>query len=829
MLNRVVADKYRITAELGRGGMGVVYRATHTVLGREDALKVLHHDRLNDPEFTHRFFREARAMARLDHEHIIRVFDIFEDQGTYYLAMEFFPGQSLKDMLRRQGPLTVRQAVEVITQAADGLAYAHENGIVHRDIKPGNIMVDQDLNVKIADFGIAAAKDETGLTLTGQLVGSPRYMAPEQARGEQADHRSDLFSLGMVFYELLTGKNVFEGESGVAIIGKLAYQQDEFALEFPAAVPQALRAIVIELVRRQPAERIQNARSLLERLRWFHETTYKIRARRRRPAPDPERTELDNTAGTNEETSTGNEQPAAAPPPTQPDSSGHRGPPSSQSHHNHHHTTAPARASHHLRYITAAIAVLGLTVAGYLYLVAPAPPAPSPPLPVAAIGDDAGSPAAPTTTTPPTPPEPAQIAGVIAGIKTIETLRSRVIEEKQRAGTAQARMNAQAVFAEALAAERDADDLLAQVDAAIRASAFNRAEQLLKDAERRYNDAQQHFVEARRKALQKRALTELAAAADAVEKAQRNTLKAADEALQAGAEQLAPAALRRARAAQSEAAEQRRRADSERGNHRLEPARTAYSAALSRFNEAEMLFAKAREAALSRQRARDETRQQQRAEVIALQKEIQQLEETLNPAETTAAAQQARRWAPQEIAQAVRSRQLGRTELTRSTQYLEEQNFDAARRAALAAKEHFTTASAAFATALRITQEKAAAAQAAEAAEQAARNREQEIRRIGQLLHQFELAYEAKDLKSLTELTQMSAERRHFLEQIFQQYDTVEVSISSFSVTDRNASATVTIDKLISIQGDRVIPGNNWKSARLHIEKDGDRWQKIAW
>jgi len=266
MAGSLIHGKYKILTPLGHGGMGTVYRAMHEGLKREDALKKLHEQYAKDPAFVDRFMREARAMARLDHPNIIRIYDVFTEGDASYIAMEYFPGGSLVSLLAARKPLDQKTVVVIIQQIASALAYAHKRGIVHRDIKPGNILIKSENSVKIADFGIAAVADEQTLTLTGEVVGSPRYMCPEQARGQITDQRSDLFSLGMVFYQMLTGTTVFDGDSGVAIIGKLAFSEEELALEFPPEVSKLTQNIVQKLLQRNADDRFQSAGELLNAL-----------------------------------------------------------------------------------------------------------------------------------------------------------------------------------------------------------------------------------------------------------------------------------------------------------------------------------------------------------------------------------------------------------------------------------------------------------------------------------------------------------------------------------------------------------------------------------
>lgn len=267
MENQLFSGKYEIQGEIARGGMGIVYKAVHKSLNRTVALKVLHAQYTGDTSFVKRFQREARAMARLDHENVIRVYDVSEDQNAQYIVMEFFPGKDLKQVILEKGPLSLEQALSVALQMAEALAYAHAQGIVHRDIKPSNVMVDSRGKVKLADFGIAAATDEISVTATGQIIGTPEYMSPEQARGEAMDGRSDLYSLGIVLYEMLTGTTPFERLSRMSIIAKLIYEPQEFNLTFPDHIPSPIQTLVQSLLRKQAQERVSDAATLIEKIR----------------------------------------------------------------------------------------------------------------------------------------------------------------------------------------------------------------------------------------------------------------------------------------------------------------------------------------------------------------------------------------------------------------------------------------------------------------------------------------------------------------------------------------------------------------------------------
>jgi serine/threonine protein kinase/tetratricopeptide (TPR) repeat protein len=266
MDSQLFSGKYTVEGEIARGGMGVIYKAMHATLNRSVAIKVLHAQYANDPAFLKRFLQEARAMARVEHENIIKVFDVHEDDGAYSIVMEYFPGKDLKHLMEERGRISPQETLSIGRQAACALAYAHEHGVIHRDIKPRNIMVDNQGVVKIADFGIAAASGECSITAIGQIVGTPEYMSPEQACGENRDGRSDLYSLGMVLYEMLTGHTAYEGISRMAIVGKLQNEHADVPLKFPIDVPGPLQDLVRSLLRRRPEHRIADARTLMNRI-----------------------------------------------------------------------------------------------------------------------------------------------------------------------------------------------------------------------------------------------------------------------------------------------------------------------------------------------------------------------------------------------------------------------------------------------------------------------------------------------------------------------------------------------------------------------------------
>jgi serine/threonine-protein kinase len=267
--NFLQLGRYELLAELGQGAMGVVYKARDPVLDRVVAIKTINltlpKDELADYEA--RFYQEARAAGGLNHPNIVTIYDIGKSERVAYMAMEFLEGEELRSILSAREPLPVSLALDIAIQVADGLTYAHERQVVHRDIKPANIMIVRDGLVKITDFGIARMRTNEVKTMTGMILGSPKYMSPEQVTGKRADHRADLFSLGVVLYEMLTGEAPFLADS----IHGIMYQIMHFSPPAPSAkqrgLPEVLDLIVAKALNKSADERYQNAADFARDLR----------------------------------------------------------------------------------------------------------------------------------------------------------------------------------------------------------------------------------------------------------------------------------------------------------------------------------------------------------------------------------------------------------------------------------------------------------------------------------------------------------------------------------------------------------------------------------
>ena len=261
---------YEIVSEIGRGGMGVVYKAYEPALNRHVAIKELSPSLAHDPQLVERFLREARAMAALSDPHIIQIFYIGTDETTSqpFFAMEFVEGDSLSAILKRDGKFTVDNALKVLHQTAQGLATAHDHGVIHRDIKPGNLMLTQRGQVKVADFGIALATTDISkkLTSTGEFVGTPGYLSPEVCLGKPVDQRSDIFSLGIVLFEMLSGRIPFSDESPLGLMLEVVKAEIPNIQELNDAVDASTAAILARMVAKEPENRFQSCHDLIAAL-----------------------------------------------------------------------------------------------------------------------------------------------------------------------------------------------------------------------------------------------------------------------------------------------------------------------------------------------------------------------------------------------------------------------------------------------------------------------------------------------------------------------------------------------------------------------------------
>uniref|UniRef100_UPI003A8AED30 protein kinase domain-containing protein n=1 Tax=Leucobacter sp. BZR 635 TaxID=3378705 RepID=UPI003A8AED30 len=267
--------RYELSSRIAVGGMGEVWKASDSIIGRTVAIKILKDEYMGDPGFLERFRAEARHAALVNHEGIANVFDYGEEQGSAYIVMELVPGEPLSAIVDREGRLPANRVLGIVAQTATSLQAAHDAGLVHRDIKPGNLLITPEGRVKITDFGIARIADQVPLTATGQVMGTVQYLAPEQASGHAATPSTDIYSLGIVAYECLAGKRPFTGESQVAIA---MAQINDSPPELPADVPEAVRNLVMSCLSKDAAGRPESAVKLAQAAAALHRGNVELAA-----------------------------------------------------------------------------------------------------------------------------------------------------------------------------------------------------------------------------------------------------------------------------------------------------------------------------------------------------------------------------------------------------------------------------------------------------------------------------------------------------------------------------------------------------------------------
>ena len=262
-----INERYEIIRTLGEGGMANVYLARDIILDRDVAVKVLRGDLADDEKFVRRFQREAISASSLSHPNIVEMYDVGEDQGQYYIVMEYVEGKTLKSLIKKRGKLTLEEVIDIMLQLTSAVACAHSSYIIHRDIKPQNVLIKEDGTVKITDFGIAMALNSNELTQTNSVMGSVHYLPPEQANGSGATMKSDIYSLGILMFELLTGELPFKGDSAVEIAIKQMKEKIPSVCEMDPTIPQSIENIIIKATAKNPKNRYADARSMNEDLR----------------------------------------------------------------------------------------------------------------------------------------------------------------------------------------------------------------------------------------------------------------------------------------------------------------------------------------------------------------------------------------------------------------------------------------------------------------------------------------------------------------------------------------------------------------------------------
>ena len=257
-----INERYEIVKNIGEGGMANVYLANDTILDRKVAIKVLRGDLSSDDKFIRRFQREALSVSNLSHPNIVEVYDVGEEDGQYYIVMEYIEGKTLKQLLKKRESLILSEVIDIMTQLTDGISHAHESYIIHRDIKPQNIMIEDDGRIKITDFGIAMALNATQLTQTNSVMGSVHYLAPEQASGKSATIKSDIYSLGILMYELITGNVPFKGDNAVEIALKHMKDKIPSIRKQDPSIPQSVENIILKATAKNPRNRYDSTKEM---------------------------------------------------------------------------------------------------------------------------------------------------------------------------------------------------------------------------------------------------------------------------------------------------------------------------------------------------------------------------------------------------------------------------------------------------------------------------------------------------------------------------------------------------------------------------------------
>ncbi|WP_454063405.1 protein kinase domain-containing protein [Candidatus Nitrospira salsa] len=841
MDSQIFSGKYQVQREIAKGGMGVIYHALDLTLRRQVAIKVLHPQFSSDPAFAQRFLREARAMARLDHPNIMRIYAVEEEQNRHYIVMEYCPGKDLKDLIREQSPLSLTHALRIAIQTAEALTYAHNKGIVHRDIKPGNIMLTERDQVKITDFGIAAALDESSVTVTGTVIGTPEYMSPEQARGELVDARSDLYSLGMVTYEMITGKTPYKGIPGHTIIGKLAYESSDPILTFPQHTPLEIQDVIRGLIKKNPDERISSPDQIIGTLTYnlsqLEQDQSNVDATMalaqtgleppqptvKRPRPSIGHTEAKGKTAEISESRPPSDSMNDGPKPTQdsnqtpPESTrwslilvgglltalcilgvfysypwpffvsekkeeiGHKAELSQQTH------TEPQRQAAKNEHLTNLATAKDVDNDGVQnFRKAKAGTEAKQQAELAAVRHQ----------------EEAQRLAAEQAAQTEKKAREKAARERQeaeaRAAAERQRLAAeqdrQRQEAEQLAKTKaEKDRLVAALEAESKRTEQEKAERqrLIEELKRREQEDQQRRDAGAKAAAEVKQRAELAAARHQ-EEAQRLVAEQAAQTKKKAREN----AARERQEVEARAAAERQRLAAEQDRQRQETEQLAKTKA-----EKDRLVA-----ALEAESKKTEQEKAERQRLIEELKRREQEDQQRRDAEAKAAA---------EAKQRAKLAESKRQEAQR-----------------LAAEQAAQTEKKARENAARERQEaeaRAAAERQRRAAEQDRQRQELERQQITVLLENFQKAYETQSLPTLQQITTMDSKRVRYLQLMFKTYSTIQVATEIESITNQGVSAKLLITKLIDQKGKRITPNPIIRETTLTIPKEGEQWGKIQW
>ncbi len=271
-MSEIIKDTYEILEKIGEGGMGVVYKGYQVSLKRLVAIKFLSGDILNNRILITRFKREALASVKISHPNVVKIIDLDSENNQYFLVMEYVKGGSLENLLERRGHLAEKDAIIILLQVVSALKIAHKLGIIHRDLKPSNILFTEDNMAKLADFGIAHFNEMTQLTQTGSIIGTPQYMSPEQAAGKKIDYSTDIYSLGVIFFEMLTGFLPFEAQNPVLYIQKHIYAKPPSPRDFNPKISKYIEEVVLKMLAKSPIDRFKSMEHLEKTLKNYLKT-----------------------------------------------------------------------------------------------------------------------------------------------------------------------------------------------------------------------------------------------------------------------------------------------------------------------------------------------------------------------------------------------------------------------------------------------------------------------------------------------------------------------------------------------------------------------------
>jgi serine/threonine protein kinase len=797
MNQTLFCQKYRVREKIAQGGMGIVYRVHDEVLEVERALKVIHPHLSSDSSFAQLFLREARSMAKLgDHPNIVKIYSVEQDQGTQVLVMEFFPGINLSQLIKTRSRLPIQLAMSITQQLASALAYTHSRGIIHRDIKPANVLVDDRGHAKLTDFGIARALNKADVTVTGQVIGTPPYMSPEQARAEALDGRSDLYSLGIVLYEMLSGTHPYPGLPNQVILGKLVAEQSDLSLEFPPDVPVDIQGLIRELLHRKATERIPDAERLLARINslsplWLSAARSETEPDATIPSPL-----FRPMLGSGESPPASEKRPVTPP--------GETGRSVSVGSRLWRNKRVSLGVKITMTFLGFAL-ILPLAYQQYERFQRESSQVDSRVLPsITAPIENQGKAEQDESLTQARADRAARIAEVEQTIQ--ESLRR--IEQKQQQAEAEAAATARAQAEARAKAEAAAAKARAKAEAEAKTKAEAEALRVKAEADRARVEAEKAKAEAERartEVEQARAKAE----AEAREKAEADRARKEAEVARAKAEREAQAKIE---------AEARSRAEVE--------ARAKAEAVAK-----ELAEAKARAKTDSAARARTEAAlaiaqaEKEKAEAEALRVKAEADRARAEAEKAKAEAEAARIRAEAETREKAEADRLKReAEAARL-----KAEADARAKAETEAKAKAEAEAArAKVEAERVKSEAEAPAQvpAEQVAKLAVVKPDQALLAI---LERLRTATANRDLKAIQDLSALSGSRLKMLEILFQNYETLEVEISDVIGTTEGATAKLSINRMTTAQGATVVPDKKFRQSILRIPWDTNRWGRVVW